>query len=606
MAASLDELKAKLKRIRRGIVTSTTAAASGHPTSSLSAAEMTTAIFFGGFLKFDAKNPHWPQRDRFILSKGHAAPLLYAVMAEAGYFSPDLLVTLRKLGSPLEGHPNYRRLPGVEASTGSLGQGLSLGVGHALAAKLDKLDSRVFVVMGDGEIGEGQVWEAAMSAAKYKLDNLVAVVDQNGYQQTGATKDVLDLLPHRPALGGVRLVGPDYPGERPVELPGRAEGGGGGQGEAERDRVPDDEGIPDHGDHQGRPEPPRQAAHQGRGRQGAGVHRHAVTASVSERSPEPSTNPTHMQLTMGKATREAFGQALAALGAERPDVVVVDGDVGNSTRTELFGKKYPERFFNVGIAEANLVGVAAGLASAGKQAWLSSFATFVMCNAYDQLRMSVAFPNIDVKVVGTHAGISIGEDGPSQMGIEDVGLALSLPGFTVLVPADEPSMHAAVKAAAVLKTPVYIRAGRPNVPVVYPNGCPFQVGKANVLRDGKDATVIANGLLVGPALIAADHLAGLGIQVRVLDFHTAKPCDDAAVLAAAKDTGKIVVAEEHLLHGGLGSVVAMSAARQHPVPMRFIGLNDTFAESGPPEALVEKYGLTAENIAKAVRELVGK
>jgi len=307
--------------------------------------------------------------------------------------------------------------------------------------------------------------------------------------------------------------------------------------------------------------------------------------------------------TMGKATREAFGMALAELGGEHKDIVVVDGDVGNSTRTELFGKKYPDRFFNVGIAESNLVGVAAGLASSGKRAWLSSFAAFVMCNAYDQLRMSVAFPNIDVKVVGTHCGISIGEDGPSQMGIEDVGLACSLPNFTVIVPADEPSMREAVRALAGIQTPAYLRAGRPNVPILYPNGVNFKIGKANQLRDGKNLTIIANGLMVAPALQAAETLAKQGIEARVLDMHTVKPLDDAAILAAAKETGKIVVAEEHLLQGGLGSNVALSVVRQHPVPMRFVCIPDTFAESGTPEALLEKYGLTANHIVKAALEL---
>ena len=313
-----------------------------------------------------------------------------------------------------------------------------------------------------------------------------------------------------------------------------------------------------------------------------------------------------MTRKLGKSVREAFGLALAALGESRPDTVVVDGDVNNSTRTEHFAKKFPKRFFNVGIAESNMVGVAAGLASSGKQAWVSSFAAFVMCNAYDQLRMSVAFPNIDVKVVGTHAGISIGEDGPSQMGIEDVSLACSLPNFTVVVPADEVATEKAVQALAGIKTPSYLRAGRPNVPLLYETGCDFQLGKAIRLRDGKHVTIIANGLLVAPALDAAEALAGQGIQARVLDMHTVKPCDDAAVLAAAKDTGRIVVAEEHLAHGGLGSVVAMSAARQFPVPMRFVNLKDTFAESGTPEGLIEKYGLTADAIIKAVRELTGK
>jgi transketolase len=309
---------------------------------------------------------------------------------------------------------------------------------------------------------------------------------------------------------------------------------------------------------------------------------------------------------LGKSTREAFGLALAQVGAEYPDLVVLDGDVHNSTRTEHFAKKFPERFFNVGIAESNLVGVAGGLASAGKRAWVASFAAFVMCNAYDQLRMSVAFPCLDVKVVGSHAGISIGEDGPSQMGIEEVALACSLPHFTVVVPADEVSMTKAVQALVKTRTPAYLRAGRPNVPLVYGADARFELGKANRLRDGKDLTVIANGLMVSAALEAAERLSAKGVQARVLDMHTVKPCDDAAVLAAARETGKIVVAEEHLLHGGLGSVVAMSAARQQPVPMRFVALKDTFAESGTPEELLEKYGLTAGDIVREALGLVGK
>src|SRR5437762_1169078 len=248
-------------------------------------------------------------------------------------------------------------------------------------------------------------------------------------------------------------------------------------------------------------------------------------------------------MKMGKSTREAFGLALAKLGEDHPDVVVVDGDVHNSTRTDFFAKKFPERFFNVGIAESNLVGVAGGLASSGKRAWAASFAAFVMCNAYDQLRMSVAFPNLDVKVVGTHVGVSIGEDGPSQMGIEDVSLACSLPNFTVVVPADEPSMTAAVQALAAIKTPAYLRAGRPAVPLLYENGCDFQLGKAIRLRDGKDLTIIADGLMVSAALEAAEQLAAQKIQARDLDMHTVKPLDDAAVLAAAQETGRIVLAE---------------------------------------------------------------
>jgi transketolase len=310
-------------------------------------------------------------------------------------------------------------------------------------------------------------------------------------------------------------------------------------------------------------------------------------------------------MKMGKATRDAFGKALEKLGEQRKDIVVVDGDVHNSTRTEYFMQRFPERFFNVGIAESNMVGIAGGLASSGKQAWVSSFACFIMCNAFDQLRMSVAFPALNVKVAGTHAGISIGEDGPSQMGIEDVALACALPGFTVVVPADEPSTQKAVQALANLKTPAYLRLGRPAVPIVYERECPFTLGKANQLRDGKDVTIIANGIMVAAAVEAAEMLSAKSVQARVLDMHTVKPCDEAAILAAARDTGRIIVAEEHLLHGGLGSVVAVSVARQRPVPMRFVALPDTYATSGTPEELLEKFGLTKQHIVQEALALIG-
>jgi transketolase len=308
---------------------------------------------------------------------------------------------------------------------------------------------------------------------------------------------------------------------------------------------------------------------------------------------------------IGKATRDAFGRALEALGADYPDLVVVDADVSNSTRTEWFGKKYPDRFFNIGISESNLVGIAGGLASAGKMSLISSFAAFITCNAYDQLRMSVAYPHLNVKVVGSHAGISIGEDGPSQMGIEDVALACSLPGFVVIVPADEASAKAATKAMLDHKGPVYLRVGRPDVPKVYPDGAAtLTIGKANQLRAGSDVTLIANGLMVASALDAAETLAGVGVQARVLDMHTVKPIDAEALRKAAEETGALVVAEEHLAHGGLGSAVAMSVAEQVPVPIRYVNLGDQFGESGTPEALLEKYGLTAAKVVEAARAAI--
>jgi transketolase len=308
---------------------------------------------------------------------------------------------------------------------------------------------------------------------------------------------------------------------------------------------------------------------------------------------------------LGKATRDAFGRALEALGADHPNVVVVDADVSNSTRTEWFGKKYPDRFFNIGIAESNLVGIAGGLAGAGKTPVIASFAAFITCNAFDQLRMAVAYPHQNVKVVGSHAGISIGEDGASQMGIEDIALTCALAGFTVIVPADEASTRAATDAMMAYQGPVYLRVGRPEVPKIYPDGrVPFTIGKANVLRQGKDLTLIANGLMVAPALDAAETLAGSGVQARVLDMHTVKPIDREALHAAARETGALVVAEEHLAHGGLGSVVAMNVAELHPVPIRYVNIGDRYGESGSPDALIEKYGLTAAKVVEAAKAVL--
>jgi transketolase len=309
---------------------------------------------------------------------------------------------------------------------------------------------------------------------------------------------------------------------------------------------------------------------------------------------------------MGKATRDAFGEALRDLGKNDRRIVVVDGDVNNSTRTEWFGKEAPDRFFNLGIAESNMIGVAAGFAGSGKIPFVASFAIFLWANAFDQIRMDIGFPHSNVKLVGSHAGISIGEDGPSQMAIEDVGLALSVPGLAVIVPADEAETREAVRVAIEHDGPVYIRCGRPNVPIVYPGGCTLTLGKANQLRAGNDVAILANGLMVAEALRAAETLADEGIQARVLDVACARPLDEAAIVAAARETRGIVVAEEHLIGTGLGSQVARVVAEHAPAPMRFVGVNETYAESGPPVALLERYGLTADVVAAAARSLPAK
>jgi transketolase len=309
-------------------------------------------------------------------------------------------------------------------------------------------------------------------------------------------------------------------------------------------------------------------------------------------------------LEYGLPIRNAFGETLKAIGGENPNLVVVDGDVGNSTRTQYFRDEYPDRFFNVGIAESNLIGVASGLWASGKDVLAASFACFLLCNAYDQIRMSIAFPNADIKLVGSHSGISIGEDGPSQMAIEDVALATSLPNFTVVVPADEPSMRAATRAVFDYEGPVYLRSGRPEVPIVYPNGVDFEVGKANQLRDGDDVTIVANGLMVAGALEAAHDLSEDGIEARVLDMHTVKPLDEIAIEQAAYETGAIVTAEEHNLHGGLGAAVAQVVTKRQPVPMAFVGIRDEYAESGEPEELLGKYGLMPSDIQEAVHSAI--
>lgn len=309
-------------------------------------------------------------------------------------------------------------------------------------------------------------------------------------------------------------------------------------------------------------------------------------------------------LKLGKPTRDAFGLELAEIGESNPDVVVIDGDVHNSTRTEYFAQRFPDRFFNVGIAESNMVGIASGLAASGKTPVVASFAAFIMCNAFDQLRMGVAFPELPVKVVGSHAGISIGEDGPSQMGVEDVALACALPGFAVVVPADEPSTRAATRAMIDYPGPVYLRVGRPKVPIVYENGCEFQIGRANELRDGTDVTIVANGIMVAAALEAAHLLEQQDISARVLDMHTVKPIDRIALRTAAEETGAIVVAEEHLHYGGLGAAVAQAVGELCPVRLGFVNLGDRYAESGTPDDLLEKYGLTADNIVAAVKAVL--
>lgn len=314
---------------------------------------------------------------------------------------------------------------------------------------------------------------------------------------------------------------------------------------------------------------------------------------------------TKFELKPGPATREAFGRALVELGRENNNIVVCDADLSKSTMTHYFQTEFPDRFFSFGIAEANMVAQAAGMAYAGKIPFAASFSAFVMNKGFEQLRVCVAYPNLNVKIVGTHSGISIGEDGPSQMSVEETSLACSLPGFVVLAPADEASTKALVCAAAAHAGPVFIRTGRPKAPIIYNGDQKFEIGKAVEVVEGTDVTIIANGLLVAEAIRASDTLESEGISARVLDLHTVKPLDRDAIRRAAAETGAIVTAEEHLVDGGMGVRVAQAVAEMQPCPMEFVGLQG-YAESATPAELLEKYGLVARDIVAAVRKVLAR
>ena len=302
--------------------------------------------------------------------------------------------------------------------------------------------------------------------------------------------------------------------------------------------------------------------------------------------------------------RDIFGEALLEVVRDNPKVVVLDGDLGNSTKTELVRNEFPERYFNIGIAESNLVCIGAGMAGAGLIPWISSFSSFLLCNAYDQIRLSIAISNLNAKILGSHGGITLGKDGPTQMGIEDLALVGGFPTMVILVPSDPTTMKAAVKAATEYVGPVWLRSSRISMPIIYPDDLPFTIGEALTPREGTDLTIIANGMMVAASLDAAQTLFEEGIDARVIDLHTLRPIDKATIIKAARETGAIVTAEEHLLHGGMGSNVARVIAESHPVPMRFVGLVDTYAESGDPDDLLEKYHLTARDIEERAREVL--
>ncbi len=603
-------LKDVATRLRIHSVRATTEAGSGHPSSCCSAADIVAALFFGG-MHFDSKNPKNPGNDRLVLSKGHAAPVLYAAWAEAGYMPVEHLLTLRRFDSDLEGHPTPK-LAFVDVATGSLGQGLSAGIGMAVAARIDKRDYHTWVLLGDGESAEGSVWEAVETAGYYKMNNLTAIIDINrlGQSQPTMLQHDLDTYKKRFAAFGWRVLvidGHDMTQivsalrkarrskDQPTAILAKTFKGHG------ISFVEDKEGW------HGRPlkkgeEHDKAIAElqtQLTGADHAQVRRVKREAPLPMHTPAP-IDPPEYKLGETIATREAYGTALVKIGSVDPRVVALDGDTKNSTFSEKFLKAYPDRFFEGFIAEQNIIGVAAGLASRGKVPFVSAFACFLERGA-DQIRMA-AISLANIKMVGSHVGVSIGEDGPSQMALEDIALFRAMADCVVLYPCDAVSTERAVELAANHLGMVFIRTSRPKTPVLYENHHPFSLGKANLLRhsDADKLTVVTAGVTVFEALKAYDQLKAQGLFIRVIDLFSIKPIDTALLIESAKRTNNtILTVEDHYYDGGLGDAVA-AAVSPEGIRVHKVGVHK-IPRSGKPEELLDAHGLSAAKIAEKVR-----
>jgi transketolase len=607
MTTWIDALKEKGRRLRIHSLEATTEAGSGHPSSCLSAADLTSVIFFHE-MQFDPKNPHNPTNDRFILSKGHAAPLLWAAYAESGIIPESAPLTLRRLDSDFEGHPTPR-MPWVDVATGSLGQGLSVGLGNAFAARLDGIPFNTYVLLGDGECAEGSVWEAAEIASYYKTSNLFAIVDVNGLGQSQRTMhqfDVNRFADKFRAFGwfAKTVDGHDYldivnafdqfrrdAGTQPRALIAKTFKGKGVSMLENKDGW--------HGKAVPKQDLPKALAEL------------ETPLGPNEFKPKPRTGFSlprfegKVDITVARkagemaATREAYGDALVKVSDQDPRIVALDGDTKNSTFSEKLLKAHPQRFFEMFIAEQNMVGAATGLAARGKIPFVSTFAAF-LTRAFDQIRMA-GVSQSNVKFCGSHAGVSIGEDGPSQMGLEDLALFRTVPGSVILYPSDAVSGERVVMEAARHKGICYIRTTRPKTAVLYSNDEQFPIGGCKVLRKSTNdrATVIAAGITVHEALKAATMLEAEGIAIRILDAYCVKPIDAQGILTAAKETGsRIVVVEDHYEQGGLGDAVLEAVANAAKVVRLAVR---EIPRSGPPDALMEKYGISSSHIVAAVK-----
>jgi transketolase len=598
-------------RLRIDSIRATTAAKSGHPSSSASAADLVAAIFFDA-MRFDPDQPRAITSDRFVLSKGHAAPLLYAAWAEVGAIKREELTTLRGIDSELEGHPTPR-LAFVDVATGSLGQGLGVGVGLALGARLAGTDARVFVLLGDGETAEGSVWEAAQMAGHRALDTLVAIVDVNALGQSGPTMlgHDLDAYRRRFAAFGWRVQTIDGHDMSEIVAALRRARGTRGAPSAIVARTVKGKGIDEveglegwHGKPLPSPDAERAiAALESR------LH-HVPPPPVQRprtrravRAPAPAVDTRPEPPAGAIATREAYGQALVRRGAADPRIVVLDGDVKNSTYAERFFNAYPERSIEAFIAEQNMVSVAAGLSAQGLIPFASSFACFLM-RAADQIRMA-GISRSNLKLCGSHAGVSIGEDGPSQMALEDLALFRALPEAVVLYPADGVATDACVQLAASYQGLVYIRTTRMKTDAVYAADEAFAIGGLKVVRarDGDRLTIVGAGITLHEALAAADELAAKGTLVRVVDLYCLKPLDRMALLEAARATGgMLLTVEDHYAEGGLGAAVA-EALSDSAIVIRRLAVGE-IPRSGTPRQLLERYGIGRAAIVRTVGEML--
>jgi transketolase len=615
----LDRAGDLAAQLRVDSIRCSTSAGSGHPTSSMSAADL-LAVLVGRHLRYDWDNPHADSNDHLIFSKGHASPLLYSVYKAVGVVSDEELMTkYRRFGSALEGHPTPA-LPWVDVATGSLGQGLPDGVGVALAGKyLDHLPYRVWVLCGDSEMAEGSIWEAIDKASYYRLSNLTAIVDVNRLGQRGPTELEwnIDAYARRAEAFGARVLtinghdlaeidealttATDGIGDQPTVLLARTIKG---RGFSE---------IENKNGWHGKPLPPDMAA---RAIEELGGERHLrvrgplpdVPAGTAPAPAAPSAKPMMPAYSLGDqvATRKAYGDALKALGAGHPKVVALDGEVSNSTHADEFAQAFPDRYFEMFIAEQQMVAAAVGLGVRHYIPFASTFAAF-FTRAYDFIRMA-AISRANIRLAGSHAGVEIGADGPSQMALEDLAMMRAVHGSTVLYPSDATSAAALVQAMADRPGISYLRTTRGAYPVIYPTGEAFPIGGSKVLRSGPDdaVTLIGAGVTLHACLEAAERLAGDGIQARVIDVYSVKPIDAETLAAAVAATnGRLIVAEDHHPAGGLGSAVTDALLEAGPQTLRVTHLAvREMPGSGTSQELLAAAGIDAGHIEAAARDLL--